>query len=199
MKNCGEENPWQTLSRKTMYETAWIKVVEHECLSPQKQATTYGVVEFKNIAIGVLALDKDQNIYLIGQWRYPLEQYSWEIPEGGGRQGFDPIEEAKRELKEEAGLTAHCWEKLFEMHLSNSTTNELSVVFLAQDLIQGEAEPEDTEILKMKRVHLREAYQMLMRGEITDAISVAAIQRLYIDLFVGLSSDQSVKRLIQTP
>lgn len=191
MKYRDEENPWQTFYQKTMYETAWIKVVEHECLNPKQEPAKYGVVEFKNIAIGILALDTNQNIYLIGQWRYPLGQYSWEIPEGGGRLGFDPLEEAKRELKEEAGLTANHWEKLFEMHLSNSTTNELSMVYLAQDLVQGEAEPEDTEILKMKKVHLNTAYRMVEQGEITDAISVAAIQRLYID--------QSVKRLIQTP
>lgn len=176
-----EQNPWQTKSRKTVYETPWIKVVECDCINPNNKSASYGVVEFKNIALGVLAIDDQEQIYLIGQWRYPLERYSWEIPEGGGRPGFDPVEEAKRELKEEAGLEAKIWQKYFEMDLSNSTTNEVAIVYLAQDLIQVNPEPEETEILKVKKIALKDAYELVNTGQIRDAISVAAIQRLYID------------------
>ena len=183
MKSDNEKNPWQTLSSKIVYETPWLRVVEHECLSPTKLPAQYGVVEFKNTAIGILALDANLNIYLVGQWRYPLKQYSWEIPEGGGRLSSDPLEEAKRELKEEAGVTATQWNKYFEMHLSNSTTNERALVYVATDLTVGESAPEETEILKVKKVSLKNAYRMVVSGEITDAISVAAIQRLYIDKF----------------
>ncbi len=186
MKNQDEQNPWQSLSRKTMYETPWIKIVEHKCLNPKKEPANYGVVEFKNIAIGILALDSRQNLYLVGQWRYPLEKYSWEIPKGGGRKNMDPLEEAKRELQEESGLVAKDWVKLFEMHLSNSTTDEFAIIYLAEDLIQGESAPEDTEVLKTKIVHLKEAYEMVLKGEITDAISVAGIQRAYIDKIAGI-------------
>ncbi len=176
-----EKNPWKTLSSKIVYETPWIRVVEHNCLNPQQKPANYGVVEFKNTAIGILAVDEDQKIYLVGQWRYPLNQYSWELPEGGGRTGFDPLEEAKRELQEETGVTAKSWTKLFEMHLSNSMTNEHSIVYLARDLEVGEPAPEETEVLKIKKVSINEAYEMVVSGEITDSMSVAAIQRLYID------------------
>lgn len=176
-----ETNPWKTISSQVVYETPWIRVVEHDCLNPHQKTASYGVVEFKNVALGILAIDEAQNIYLVGQWRYPLNQYSWEIPEGGGRFGFDPLEEAKRELQEETGVTAKDWEKLFEMHLSNSTTNERAIVYLARNLQVGPSAPEETEVLKIKKVSLTEAYEMIVKGEMTDSISVAAIQRLYID------------------
>ena len=181
MKEQIELNPWTTLSRSQIYETPWFRVVECKCLNPKQKPANYGVVEFKNLAIGVLALDSLKNIYLVGQWRFPLEKYSWEIPEGGCLIGRDPLEEAKRELKEETGLVATQWKKYFEMHLSNSVTDELAIVYLAEGLSQNIATPEETEVLQIKKLHLNKAYQMIVKGEITDAISVAAIQRLYIE------------------
>lgn len=178
-------NPWTTLKSKTVFENPWLKVVDHEVLNPQKLPAKYGVVEFKNTAIGIIALDKDQRIYLVGQWRYPLGFYSWEIPEGGGRKDFDPLDEAKRELKEETGLTAKTWLELQTLYLSNSTTDEKAIIYLATDLTEGEAEPEDTEILNVQKVSLKEAYRMIECAEITDAISVAAIQRVMIHQLQG--------------
>jgi 8-oxo-dGTP pyrophosphatase MutT (NUDIX family) len=179
-------NPWTTINTKTVFENPWLKVVDHEVLNPKNVPAKYGVVEFKNTAIGIIALEKDQQIYLVGQWRYPLGFYSWEIPEGGGRKGFDTLDEAKRELKEETGLTAQTWQPLQTLYLSNSTTDEKAIIYLATDLTLGEAQPEDTEILNIKKVSLQEADQMIRRSEITDAISVAAIQRLMINQFQGL-------------
>ncbi len=176
-----QRNPWTSLTAKTVFENPWVRVVDHEVLNPKKDPTKYGVIEFKNTAIGILALDSDDHIYLVGQWRYPLGIYSWEIPEGGGRKNVDPLLEAQRELKEETGVTAGSWRQLLSLHLSNSTTDEYAVVFLAEKLQQGEAEPEDSEVLNIQKVHYQKAYEMVKSGEITDAISVAAIQRLYID------------------
>src|SRR5690606_3643449 len=135
----------------------------------------YGKVHFKNLAIGIVVLDERLHICLVGQHRFPLDKYSWEIPEGGCPLGIDPLEGAKRELLEETGLVAHSWEKLMEMHLSNSVSDELAMVYLAWNIEQKTASPEETELLELKRVPFEEAYQMVEMGEITDAISVAAI------------------------
>ncbi|MDQ3291648.1 MAG: NUDIX hydrolase, partial [Bacteroidota bacterium] len=135
----------------------------------------YGVVDFKNMAIGVVPVDAEGNTYLVGQYRYPLNEYSWEIPEGGGPHGIDAVESAKRELKEETGFTAAIWTNLGRIHTSNSVTSEFGFLFLAQDLTAGETEHEETEELHIKKVPLSEAVRMVMDGEITDALSIAGI------------------------
>ena len=118
------KNTWTTQGKTTKYETPWIKVTEHDVLTPAGSKSIYGVVSFKNLAIGVLPLDKSNNTWLVGQWRYPLEQYSWEIPEGGCPKGEEPLEAAKRELKEETGLIADKYELLGNLHTSNSVSDE---------------------------------------------------------------------------
>jgi len=175
-----EKNPWKTLSARQVYESPWIQVVHHECLNPAQKPAIYGVVNFKNLAIGVLPIDKDYNTWLVGQWRFPLNEYSWEIPEGGGPLGIDPLESAQRELKEETGIVAKSYKLILKLHLSNSASDETAYVYIATDLSFEESEPEESEDLKIKKVHLSEAYQMLEDGIITDAISVAAIQKAWI-------------------
>ena len=173
-----EQNPWQTVSENKIYDNPWISLTEYNVVNPSGNPGIYGKVHFKNIAIGVVPLDADMNIYLVGQYRFALGQYSWEIPEGGGILGVDPLDSAKRELLEETGLKATRWTELQRMHLSNSVSDELSIIFLAQDLQQFEAEPEDTEQLIIKKVPFAEAYRMVNDGEITDSISVAAILKV---------------------
>ena len=136
------------------------------------------MVHFKNWAIGVVPVDRDGYTYLVGQWRYPLAAYHWEIPEGGCPVGQDPLESAKRELREETGLVAQNWKKLLDFHLSNSVSDEYGIAYLATNLSQEEAEPEPTEDLAIKRVKLEEAIRMMLAGEITDALSVMALQRI---------------------
>ncbi len=175
-----EHNPWKTLSSEMVYESPWIKVVKHECLNPANNPATYSVVNFKNLAIGILPLDEHNNTWLVGQWRYPLNAYSWEIPEGGGPLTIDPLESAKRELKEETGIIASKFEELMRLHLSNSATDELAIVYVATDLNYEESEPEESEVLQLKKVHISEAMAMVNNGEITDAISVAAIMKVWM-------------------
>jgi 8-oxo-dGTP pyrophosphatase MutT (NUDIX family) len=169
------KNPWKTLASKEVYENAWIKVREDKIVNPKGGPGIYGVVEFKNIAIGIIPVDDEGNTYLVGQYRYPLDEYTWEIPEGGGPFGEDILETAKRELKEETGLTADKWTNLGRIHTSNSVTSEVGYIFLAQNLKEGEAEPEETEDLSVKKIPLQKAVSMVMGGEITDGISVAGI------------------------
>lgn len=144
-----------------------------------------GQVHFKNRAIGIIPLDENLNTYLVGQYRFALNQYSWEIPEGGGAIGIDILESAKRELKEETGLVAKEWTKLMNMHLSNSVSDELGCIFMARGLTQEEAMPEETEQLVVKKVPFTEAYKMVEGGVITDSLAVTAILKVKILLLEG--------------
>lgn len=168
-------NSWTTLSSEKIYESPWISVHKHQTINPAGNPAVYSVVNFKNKAIGILPLSDDGYTWLVGQWRYPLNAYSWEIPEGGGPLGEDPLDTAKRELKEETGIVADHFEELMQLHLSNSATDEHAFVFLARGLHFEEAEPEETEDLQVKKVHINDAFQMVLNGEITDGISVAAL------------------------
>lgn len=181
-----ENNPWITKKSEDVYESPWIKVVKHDVLNPAGKPATYSVVNFKNLAIGILPIDNEGFTWLVGQWRYPLEEYCWEIPEGGGPLGIDPLDSAKRELKEETGIVAKDFTEIMRLHLSNSATNELAIVYLAKNLDFESAEPEESEVLQVKRIHLNEAYDWVMSGKITDAISVAAILKTKIMMEQGL-------------
>jgi len=173
-----ERQPWTTLSSELKYDNPWISVTEHQVLNAAQSPGIYGTVHFKHLAIGIVPVDRDGNTWLVGQFRYPLEKYSWEIPEGGGKLNVPPLETAKRELKEETGLEANRWEPILEMHLSNSVTDELGLVYLATELTEGIAEPDEDEILAIRKVSLQDALQMVERGEITDSISVAALLKV---------------------
>jgi len=175
MHNDEHINPWKTVSSQPIYDNPWISVREDQVINPGGGNGIYGVVHMKNKAIGIIPLDDEGYTYLIGQYRYALNEYSWEIPMGGGIIGIDVLESAQRELKEETGFTARRWTNIARLHTSNSVTDEEGFVFLAQDLIPGETEFEETEDLKIKKVLLAEAVRMAMDNEITDSISVAGL------------------------
>jgi len=181
-----EENPWKITSQKSIYDNPWINLTEYQVINPSGNPGIYGKVHFKNLAIGVLPLDDDLNTYLVGQYRFPLNQYSWEMPEGGGAEGVDPLESAKRELLEETGLKAVKWTELMRLHLSNSVSDELSIIYVARGLTQHEAEPEDTEQLVIKKVPFAQVYQMVCNGQITDAMTVAAVFKVQLLLSENL-------------
>lgn len=172
------KNPWKTLKTEVKYENPWIKVEEDQVINPSGGKGIYGKVHFKNIAVGIVPLDKQGNTWLVGQYRYPLEQYSWEIPEGGCPEGEEKLDCAKRELKEETGLSADSWEELLCIHTSNSVSDEVGYVYLATDLKEGATQFEETEDLTIKKLPLKEAVEMVMDGRITDSISMAAIMKL---------------------
>ncbi len=171
---------WEMLSNKTTYENPWIRVEHHEVLNPNRQPGIYGKVHFKNIAVSVIPIDEEGNTYLVGQERYTIGQYSWELPEGGCliESGESPLEAAKRELLEETGLIAATWTCLGEVFLSNSVTDEKAVIFLAQHLQQKIAQPEETEVLQLRKLPLQEAIDMAKKGEITDALSVISLLKV---------------------
>ncbi|WP_210487334.1 NUDIX domain-containing protein [Rufibacter aurantiacus] len=170
-----EENPWKTLDSKPIYENPWISVREEQVINPGGGRGIYGVVSMKNKAIGIIPIDDEGNTWLVGQYRYTVNEYSWEIPMGGGPVGIDPLESAKRELKEETGFTAAEWTNIGRIHTSNSVTDEEGFIFLAEELTAGETEFEETEDLKIWKLPLHEAVRMAMDSEITDAISIAGL------------------------
>lgn len=169
------DNPWQTLDSAITYENNWLAVRHENVLTPAGTPGIYGVVSFKNKAIGVVPIDADGNTYLVGQYRYPLNEYSWEIPEGGCPLGTDPLESAKRELQEETGFVAGRWTQLCRIHTSNSATDEEGFIYIAEDLTPGPDDPEETERLQVRKLPLSEAVQMVMRSQITDAISMTGL------------------------
>jgi 8-oxo-dGTP pyrophosphatase MutT (NUDIX family) len=175
-------NPWKTLSTRHIYENPWLRLREDQVIRPDGKEGIYGVVDTR-LAVGVIALTPQMETYLVGQWRYPLNKYSWEIIEGGGDLNEDGLITAKRELKEEAGLVAKKWRALGgEVHLSNCFSSERAVFFVAEDLEQLEAEPEGTEELEIRKIKFLDALAMVDSGEITDAMSIIALNRLRLEL-----------------
>ncbi len=171
-------NPWQTQQRQQVYDNAWITVHEDQVINPRGGAGIYGWVHFKNKAIGIVPVDENLNTWLVGQYRYTLNEYSWEIPMGGGPNELDPLESARRELKEETGLTAQRWQNIMRIHTSNSVTDEEGFIFLAQELTPGETEFDETEDLRVRKLPLAEALQLVLSQEITDAISISGLFRV---------------------
>jgi 8-oxo-dGTP pyrophosphatase MutT (NUDIX family) len=165
-------------SRRVAYDNAWITVWHDEVDRPDGSDGIYGVVHFANVAVAVVALDDEDRLVLVGQHRYTLDEYSWEIPEGGVPADESPLEGAKRELREETGVEAADWRELARLDLSNSITDERAVVFLATGLTHGEPEPDPTEALEVRWAAFDEALAMTLDGRITDILSVAAIQRV---------------------
>ncbi len=174
-----ESNPWIIKHSEVRYDNPWIKLTEYQVINPAGNPGIYGVVHYKNLAVGVVPYENG-DIWLVGQYRFPLETYSWEIPEGGGPEGEDPLDSAKRELKEETGLIADEYETLLEMDLSNSVSDEKAIVFLARNLKQGISNPEATEKLKVKKISLESALEAVERREIRDSLTVAAIYKMQI-------------------
>ncbi len=171
-------NPWKCLDTRKVYENDWIRVDEDQVIRPNGSEGIYGHVHMKNKAIGIIPLAENKDIWLVGQFRYTIGEYSWEIPAGGGPFEEDILTAAQRELKEETGLTATEWLPLMRMHTSNSLTDEEAFIYLAKDLEEGETDFDETEDLKIWRLPLKDALQMVMDGLITDSISVAGILKL---------------------
>lgn len=179
MPNQELKNPWTTVSSEEKYNNPWIKVTEYQVLNPAGGKGIYGKVHFKNKAIGIVPLDEHGNTWLVGQYRYPLSEWSWEIPEGGGPVEQTILQSAQRELKEETGLIAKKWTQIQRTHLSNSVSDEEGFIFLAEELEQGEAEVEDTEAdMKVMKLPFSEALNMVLTGKITDSLSVMGILKV---------------------
>ena len=183
--NNKEENPWKCLSEKDVYESPWIKVLHHDVLNPAGNPGTYSIVHFKQLAIGVLPLDENNYTWIVGQYRYPLNCYTWEIPEGGGSRDVDPLISAQRELLEECGIIASEWKLVQQMQMSNSATDEIAYLYIAKQLSFTNAQPEETEQLSIKKIHFDELYNLVLKGEVVDSLSVALVLKAKLMLLEG--------------
>jgi 8-oxo-dGTP pyrophosphatase MutT (NUDIX family) len=166
---------WKKLTSKIVFDNPWITVFEDRVINPGGGRHDYGHVHFKNRAVAILPLDEDGNTWLVGQDRYTLGIFTWELPMGGAPLHESPLDAAKRELKEETGLSAAKWTEVMTLHTSNSITDEVGIVFIAEQLMEGESELDETENIELRKLTMTEALNMIDRGEITDAISVAAL------------------------
>jgi 8-oxo-dGTP pyrophosphatase MutT (NUDIX family) len=169
------KNPWITKSEQEIYDNPWIQLTEYQVIHPGGKPGIYGLVHFKNTAVGIIPLDENYNTWIVGQYRYTLNQYSWEIPEGGGKLGIDPLESAKRELLEETGIKASVWEEILRLDLSNSVTDERGIVYVAKGLSFHEAQPDEDEQLEIRKLAFSELFEMALKGEISDGLALVAI------------------------
>lgn len=172
------DSPWSTHSSTIAYDNPWIEVTHRDVTTPTGTAGIYGKVHFKNVGIGVIPIDDDDHTWLVGQFRYALGRYSWEIPEGGGPLGSDPEESARRELREECGLIADELELIVEVALSNSVTDELGLVYVARGLSTTTVDPDETEELALQRVPVSDAIEMALDGRIDDSLSQLGLMKL---------------------
>ena len=176
--NVSDKNPWKKIDEEIKYDNPWIRVTHSNVINPSGHKGVYGSVHFKHWAIGIVPLDNEMNTWIVGQYRYPIKKYSWEIPEGGGDFNVSTIDSAKRELSEECGLQAKEWTRIQKFHLSNSVCDEYGEIFLAQDLEEFENHPDPEEELKVKKLPFEEVFKMTLNGEITDSISIMAIYKV---------------------
>jgi ADP-ribose pyrophosphatase len=186
MKMNEHPSPWGKLSEEVKYENPWVKIIEHQVINPAGKNGIYGVVHFKTNAVAIIPLDENNNTWIVGQYRFPLDSYEWEVVEGGCPEGTSPEATAYRELIEEVGLKAESMQLILEMQLSNSTTDELSYSYIARGLSYIGEQPEEEERLEIKKLPFEEVYQMVLRGEIRDGLSVASILKAKIMLDAGL-------------
>jgi 8-oxo-dGTP pyrophosphatase MutT (NUDIX family) len=173
--------PWRRHRRGIAYENPWITIWHDDVTRPDGRPGIYGVVHFANLAVGVVAIDEHDRVLLVGQHRYALDAYSWEIPEGGVPFDEDPLDGARRELAEETGYVAATWRELLRFDLSNSVSDERGVVYLATELRSGEAKPDGTEDLAIRWVPFADAVAMVEHGEITDALSQLGLLRVAVE------------------
>jgi 8-oxo-dGTP pyrophosphatase MutT (NUDIX family) len=168
------QNPWSTLSSRVVYRNPWLALREDKVIRPDGKEGIYSVIEIRP-SCGIIAINENDQIALVGQWRYVHNKYSIEIPTGGSEQGETPLDAAKRELREETGLTAEDWTALGTVDNSNGATTDVAHLFLARNLTTGPSVPQGDEHVELRWTPFTDAVLSVMKGEITESVSVAAI------------------------
>lgn len=191
--------PWTVHSREVVFETPWMRIDTYPITQPDGVEGRYGVVHFQNLALAILPLFETGETVLVGQHRFPQDKYSWEIPEGGGRLDREPQSEAARELKEETGLSALHWQEILRMDTSNSITDEEAIGFIATGLSEGEAEPEGTEVLELRRLHFCDLLEEVISGAITDSLTVAMVLKAHYMALNGLLDPALSEAMLRGP
>ncbi|HEX8569127.1 MAG TPA: NUDIX hydrolase [Caulobacteraceae bacterium] len=171
--------PWRDHGGEQVFDNPWMTVTRHDATAPTGRPAVYGKIHFKNLALAVLPLHEDGTVTLVGQHRFAMMDYVWEIPEGGGPLEVEPLESIRRELREEAGLEATDWREVLRFQISNSLTDERGMAWIATGLTAVPAEPDATEAITVARVPFREALDAVVNGWIEDAMTVATVLRAY--------------------
>ncbi len=188
--------PWTVKSERTVFSNPWIKVEDHAVIHPDGSDGEYGVVRLKNRAIGILPVSDDGDVWLVGQHRYPHDKHTWELPEGGGPLEDDPLTSAKRELAEETGLLARQWRRISDFDLSNSITDESAICYIAWDLVSGDAAPEPSEALTIKKVKFSQLLEMVLHGEISDNLTIIMTLTAHVLALRGEAPEPISRHLI---
>jgi 8-oxo-dGTP pyrophosphatase MutT (NUDIX family) len=189
-------DPWIVKSVARPFENEWFRIDAHSVIRPDGAEGVYSVIRPHRLAVGVVPIDAEGCVHLVGQWRFPLGRYSWEIPEGGAEPGEAALACAERELEEEAGLRAGRWEKILELDLSNSLTDERAVIFLASDLQPGAPRPDATEVLRLRRAPFREVLARTADGRIRDSLTVAGVLRAHHMAVTGQLSEPLARAML---
>ncbi|MEQ1708533.1 MAG: NUDIX hydrolase [Terricaulis sp.] len=189
-------DPWVVKGVTRPFQNDWFRIESHDVIHPGGAPGTYSVIRVRRLAVGVLPIDADGSVHLVGQWRFPLGRYSWEMPEGGGEPGEPAIACARRELAEETGLRAGQIIPILELDMSNSLTDETAVIFLATELLPGEASPEPTEVLQRRRAPFREVLARVTDGRLRDAMTVAAMLRAHHMAVTGQLPEKLAKAML---
>jgi len=172
-------SPWRNDSEETLFENPWLRLTRHDATAPTGLAADYVVMRPKNVATGVLPIHDDGTVTLVGQQRFALANYSWEMPEGGAPMGEDPFDGVRRELAEEAGLAAEHWRPALTMELSNSVTDEIAMTWLAWGLSPVPVAPDPTEVIAVVRVPFVDLLDEIGRGTVRDAMTVATAYKAH--------------------
>jgi len=185
--------PWTRRSREVAYDNPWITIWHDEVARPDGSPGIYGVVHFANLAVGAVVLDDEDRVLLVGQHRYTLDAYSWELPEGGVPDGEPAVDGARREVREETGVEADGWREIVRFHLSNSISDEAGVLFAARARTHGAPSPEPSEELEIRWLPFDEALAMTTDGRITDAMTIMGLQRVALDRVAPIRSTRETR------
>ncbi len=194
-----ENDPFQTLASNIAYQNPWITVEHQDVLRPDGKPGIYGIVRFANRAVGVLPIDETGYVWMVGQYRRPVEAWSWEMPEGGVPFEEDLEAGARRELEEEVGIRAETLIKVLDMDLSNSVSDEAAICFVAYGLSRGNLAPEGTEVLTIKQLHFTQLLAEVEAGKIRDALTVATVYRTYHLAHTNQLPDALTKMMLAHP
>jgi 8-oxo-dGTP pyrophosphatase MutT (NUDIX family) len=170
---------WRSDGTETVFDNPWMAVTRHPATAPTGHAADYAVVRLKNVGTGVLPVYDDGTVVLVGQQRFALANYSWEMPEGGAPLDEDPFDGVRRELAEEAGLEAVHWASALSVEMSNSITDEIGKTWIAWDLSPVPVAPDPTEVIAVVRVPFMDLLDEIGRGTVKDAMTVATAYKAY--------------------